>query len=283
MREERPTGERMLSSQDFVWRADEVLRELNRLRDEHGLDEAIRLVIERYVDAEEHSELKRLAEVIAYARRQALIQQRLDDDRELLHHGRLRHEELVSVGHHYEMLRHQACEYNHLLRSLIEISGHFLTRPLLMDWLVTASQGRAQWAKSEVTGAVSEIALHAALQGLPELRGMRYASVSEDLAGYDFVAKWNGQMVTFDAKTGLYTPLAERKHGHQHLEISVPREAVQDLRVTRRGLDILRREVRQVLGKSGPGEWPDLNRGLERRGGYHAAQHHYRGGLPRSA
>jgi len=76
---------------------------------------------------------------------------------------------------------------------------------------------------------------------------LRYGTVEEDLAGYDFVSNWHGRMVTVDAKTGFYAPLSERKHGHKHLEISVPREAVKDFRVTRRGLDILRHEVRQAL------------------------------------
>jgi hypothetical protein len=262
---------RPLNRAEFVHRADEVLDMVIRLRGELGLEEAIRVVIERYVDDEPHPELRRLAEAIAYARRQALIQQRLDDDREQLHHGHLSHDELVSVGHHYEMLRQEACEYNHLLRGVIEYSGMLFTRDLLMRWLVEASQGRMEWAKGEVTGAVSEIALHAALQGLPEFRGLRYASVAEDLAGYDFVAEWNGQLVTVDAKTGLYRPLSERKHGHRHLEISVPREAVEGFRVTRRGLDLLRHEARQALHRQ-----PEDGRQQPGRTGRHASQHHFR-------
>jgi hypothetical protein len=252
----------------FARRADEVLDTVLRLRGELGLDESIRVAIEQYVDGEEHRELRRLAEVIAFARRQALIQQRLDDDREQLHHGDLDHEKRVSVGHHYEMLRHEACEYNHLLRDLIEHSGTLFTRDLLMRWLVEASQGRMDWAKGEVTGAISEIALHAALQGLPELRGVRYATVEEDLAGYDFVAEYGGKLLTLDAKTGFYRPLSERKHGHKHLEISVPREAIEDFRVTRKGLDLLRREVRQALNR-GPEEQHHVS--------YHASRHHFRG------
>jgi hypothetical protein len=98
-----------------------------------------------------------------------------------------------------------------------------------------------------MAGAVSEMALHAALQGLPELKELRYATIEEDLAGYDFVAEWQGKLLTVDAKTGLYYPLSERVHGHRHLEISVPREAVKDFKVTRKGLDLLRHEVRQAL------------------------------------
>lgn len=244
----------------FARRADDILALMATLRTQLGLEEAIRVVAERYVDGEEHPELRRLAEVISYARRQALIQQRLDDDREQLHSGLLEHDERVSVGHHYEMLRHQACEYNHLLRGLIESSGQYFSREDLMGWLVTASQGRAEWATGEVTGAVSEVALHAALQGLPELRGLRYATLEEDLAGYDFVAEWRGKLLTLDAKTGFYRPLTERKHGHKHLEISVPRESIKGFRVTRRGLDLLRTEVKQALGRQpeevAPGQEP---------------------------
>jgi hypothetical protein len=131
---------------------------------------------------------------------------------------------------------------------LIESSRQYFSREELMGWLVEASLGRVQWAHSELTGALSEVALHAALQGLPELEGLRYATVEEDLAGFDFVAQWHGKLLTIDAKTGFYRPLMERKHGHRHLEISVPRQAVQDFRVTRRGLAVLRREARQALG-----------------------------------
>jgi hypothetical protein len=234
----------------FAQRAQDILRLVGDLRGELGLAEAINVVIDRYVDDETHPELRRLGEVLGLARRQALIQQRLDDDREGLHSGRLSHDELVSTGQHYETLRHEACLYNHVLRGLIESSGQHFSRDELMSWLTTASQGRAAWAKGEVTGAVSEIALHAALQGMPELRELRYATLEEDLAGYDFVAQWQGKLLTLDAKTGFYQPLSERIHGHRHLEISVPHEAVRDFRVTRRGLDLLRHEVRQALHRS---------------------------------
>src|ERR1700760_3850130 len=115
--------DRQIEAQEFEKRAQLVLAEIARLREHEGLDEAIRQVMEDYVDGEPHTELQRLAKGLGFARRQALIQQRLDEDREALHHGHLSHEELVSVGHHYEMLRHQACEYNHLLRNMIEVSG----------------------------------------------------------------------------------------------------------------------------------------------------------------
>ncbi len=231
----------------FEKRAADVLNMIDQTREQLGLAEALNVAFDRYVDGETHPELKRFAQVIALARRQAVIQDRLDEDREQLHHGHLDHDELVSKSHHYEMLRHEACSYNHLLRGLIESCGQYFSRDELMDWLVTTSQGRSHWAHSEITGAISEIALHAALQGIPELADLRYASLEEDLSGYDFVATWQGRLVTIDAKTGLYAPLSERKHGHRHLEISVPHEAVSDFRVTRRGLDLLRHEVRQAL------------------------------------
>jgi hypothetical protein len=239
--------ERALNHEDFARRAMAILRVITKLRQHCGLDEAINIVSEEFVDHETHPQLKRLGEVLAFARRQALIQNRLDDDRESLHHGHLSHEELISVGHHYEMLRHQACAYNHLLRGLIESCGHYFSHDELLGWLTSASLGRGGWARAEITGTVSEIALHAALQGLPEIRGLRYATVEEDLVGYDFVGQWQGQMLTIDAKTGFYAPLSERKHGHRHLEISVPHEAVKGLQVNHRGLALLRQEIRQVL------------------------------------
>jgi len=240
----------ILDHEVFAGRASEMLDRVDALRDESGLPEALRIAIEQFVEGESHPELKKFAEVILVARRQALLQQQLDDDRSQLHSGRLDHAERVSTGHHYEMLRREACEYNHLLRSLIESCGQYFSRGELDGWLIRASQGRRDWVGGEVVGAVSEIALHAALQGLPELRGLRYASVDEDLRGYDFVATWQGQMITVDAKTGFYQPLSEEKLGHRHLEISVPRESVNGFRVSRRGLDLLRHEVRQTLHRS---------------------------------
>ncbi len=243
------TTETIVGREALTRRAEEILTIIAHVRGIHGLREAIAVVEERYIDDEPQPELKRLAEVMALARRQALLQQLLDVDREALHHGHLGHEENISTGHHYEMLRHQACTYNHMLRGLIEACGHYFTREELMSWLTSASQGRATWAKGEITGASSEIALHAALVGMPEIRNLRYASVEEDLIGYDFVGEWRGKLLTIDAKTGFYPPLSEIKHGHRHLEIAVPREVVKDLRINHRGLAEVRAEVRLALGE----------------------------------
>jgi hypothetical protein len=239
--------EHELNHDIFASRAEQILSYISQRRAETGLQEAINEIMEKFVELEPHPELVRLAEVLGLARRQAMIQVQLDDDREALHHGNLSHDERLSVSHHYEMLRQQACSYNHLLRGLIESCSQYFYREELMSWMVGASSGQANWAKGEITGAASEIALHAALQGLPEIRGLRYASVEEDLVGYDFVGEWQGKMLTVDAKTGFYPPLSEQKHGHRHLEISVPREVVKDLRVNHRGLALLRREVRVIL------------------------------------
>jgi hypothetical protein len=243
-----------LSTELFQYRARQILGLIEDLRGQVGLTDAINAAVERYVNEEPNGELRRFGEVLGYARRQAIIQQELDDDREALHHGHLSHEELTEKGHHYETLRHGACVYNHVMRSVVETCGQYFMREQLMQWLTTASQGRGEWAKGELTGAISEAALHAALQGMRELKDMRYASIEEDLAGYDFIAEWQGRLVTIDAKTGFYYPLSERKHGHIHLEISVPREAVKNFHVTRRGLDLLRHEVRQALQRSAGAE-----------------------------
>jgi hypothetical protein len=122
-----------------------------------------------------------------------------------------------------------------------------LVREELVGWIASASQGARDWATGEVAGCVSEIALHAALAGLPELREVRYGTVEEDLHGCDFMAQWQGDILSVDAKTGFYRPLSERKHGHRHLEISVPRESMKDFQLTRKGLDVLRQEVRLGL------------------------------------
>jgi hypothetical protein len=191
-----------LSHDVFARRAEDVLAMIDRLRTESSFHEAITAVAQKYVEDERHPDLQRFSDVLAMARRQALLQDQLDNDREQLHHGGLSHDELVSTGHHYEMLRHEACEYNHKLRGLIESCRQYFARDELTGWLVSASQGRAQWAQAEVTGAMSEVALHAALQGMPELAGLRYATVEEDLAGYDFMGQWQGKLLTIDAKTG---------------------------------------------------------------------------------
>jgi hypothetical protein len=252
-----------ISAESLVARAQDILRLMADLRKEMGLGPAIEAVTERFVDNEPDPQLRRLGEVLAVARRQALIQSQLDEDREALHHGHLSHDQHVSVGHHYEMLRHQACTYNHLLRGLIESCGHYFTHRDLMDWLTSASLGRADWAHGEIAGSVSEIALHAALQGLPEIQGLHYGSVEEDLIGYDFVGVWQGSLLTVDAKTGFYAPLLERKHGHRHLEISVPHEAIKDLQVNHRGLALLRKQVREVLTRDDGTEYHATELGLQ--------------------
>ncbi len=241
------TATRHLQHWDFEQRAEAIIGLLEVLRPQVGLSEAQTQLWERFVEHEPGEDLRRFSEIIADGRRQATTQRQLDEDREQLHHGDLNHEGRVAVGHHYEMLRREACIYNHLLRGLIARYGDQLNRHELTDWLTRASLGVHSWVVGEITGAVSEVALHAAIMGLPELEGSRYATVDEDLTGYDFVAHWQGDLVTIDAKSGLYRPLTIRKHGHLHLEVSVPREAIEDFRITRRGLDILRREVRQAL------------------------------------
>ena len=237
----------LLVRENFTRRADEILSLIGRLRQDRDLKEAIQAVAAQFIDQEPQAELRRLGEVLAVTRQQAVVQGRLDTDREALHHGNLSHEQRISTGHHYEMLRHAACTYNHLLRGLIESCSQYVSRDELLGWLSAASAGRTDWARGEITGAVSEIALHAALQGLPEIHELRYGSIDEDLIGYDFVGEWEGNLLTIDAKTGFYAPLGELKHGHRHLEISVPREAVDGLTINHRGLRLLRREVRQVL------------------------------------
>jgi hypothetical protein len=252
-----------LTHADFERRALEIISYIHQLRTELGLSEALTHTWSRYVDGEVRDDLRRFSEVITDARRQAMLQRSLDEDRELLHHGNLSHEERIERGHHYETLRREACIYNHLVRSVVEHHWDHFTRDDLTGWLTSASQGVHGWAVGEITGSVSEIALHVALAGLPELRDVRYGTVDEDLHGYDFVAEWQGRPVTIDAKTGLYWPLTEHKHGHLHLEISVPREAVAGFRVTRRGLDGVRHEVRQALQGTA---------GIDA----HASHHHYR-------
>ena len=240
-----------LEPEAFVRRAASIVEFVDEHRDELGLNQALTAAAERFVHNETNIELMHFAEVVVGARRQARLQDWLDDDRERLHHGRLNHDELTSLGHHYETLRHEACAYNHKLRSVIELSGHYFSRDQLTDWLIAISQGRHEWARAEITGAVSEVVLHAALQGMPQLMGLRYATVEEDLAGYDFIAEFGGKLLTIDAKTGRYWPLSERKHGHRHLEVSVPREAVEGFVPTRHGMNRLRQEVRQALGVAG--------------------------------
>jgi hypothetical protein len=242
-----------LTHTDFTRRAEEIISHIHQLRAELGLSAALTHTWERYVEAETNPELRRFSEVIADARRQAMLQRRLDVDREQLHHGHLTHDQLRETSYHYVTLRREVCVYNHLVRGVIEHHWEHFHRDELTDWLTRASQGVRTWAVAEITGSISEIALHVAMAGLPELRNVRYATVEEDLKGYDFVAEWQGRLVTIDAKTGLYRPQTLRKHGYLHLEISVPREAVADFRVTRRGLDVVRHEVRQALrGSVGP-------------------------------
>lgn len=228
-------------------RAGEILQTIEEYRAGLGLTDALILVHERFVDHEDDEDLRALGELLARARRLSLVQNQLDEDREKLHHGHLDHERREEVGHHYEMLRYEACNYNHRLRNFIEAHREQVSRHELTRWLTTASQGRREWVEGEITGAVSEVALHMALMGLPELRGLRYATLEEDLKGYDFIADWQGKLVTIDAKTGRYHPLSQRKHGHRHLEVSVPREIVNGFRVSKRGLDIVRHETRRVL------------------------------------
>lgn len=228
-------------------RAEEILVFLESYRAEYGWQQVVQLAREKFVENENQPGLQALADLLLKARTLAVVQNQLDDDRRALHSGRLRHEQNVSIGHHYEMLRAEACGFNHQLRGFIEAHREAVDRYELTRWLATASGGRHQWAEAEITGAVSEIALHAALMGLPELHNLRYGTLEEDLHGSDFVANWQGRPLTVDAKTGYFHPLTERKHGQEHLEISVPRDVVQGFRLTRSGLDDLRRDVRRAL------------------------------------
>jgi len=204
---------------------------------------------EKYVEGEQNPELRRLSEIVADARRQVMIQRQLDDDRERLHHERMDHHQHVALAQHYDTLREEACVFNHSLRRFIEGYAGEVNENEVMEWLMIAGFGAREWAESEVIGAVSEIALLTALKDMPELSQVRHATVEEDLHGFDFMAVWRRQPVTIDAKTGLYPPLTLRKRGHRHLEVSVPRQAVRNLRLTPDGLSLLMYEIREALGE----------------------------------
>ena len=244
-------------------RAEEILLFIESYRNEYGWSHVLDLARGQFVDNESQLELRALGDLIVKARTMAVVQNQLDEDRQKLHHGHLSHSENISVGHHYESLRYEACAYNHQLRGFIEAHRESVDRYDLTDWLATASGGHHQWAEAEITGAVSEIALHAALMGLPELKSLRYGTLEEDLHGIDFICSWQGRPVSVDAKTGYYHPLTERKHGMEHIEISVPRDVVQGFRLTRAGLDDLRRDVRRALTWQG-------------RPAQHSSHHYYR-------
>lgn len=235
---------------NYATLAHTVLREIAELEQVHGHDEALRQLIDHY-QGHGHEHEGRLARLLLHARQQARLQDQLNHDRQALHAGRLGHEERASLGHHYETIRYAACEYNHTVRGFIESNREHVSRDELTGWLTTASRGRHGWAEGEVTGAISEIALHAALMGMPELSGVRYATLDEDLHGFDFMATWQGRPVTIDAKTGHYPPITNHHHGQLHLEISVPREALDGFRLTRGGLDGVRHDVRKGLHEHG--------------------------------
>ena len=234
-----------------------VAQQVVELRDElssqsHllGTSDAVHYLEEVYANGSHTELVSSLATVLLHARSHAKLQPLLDADREALHSGLLDHFQRLETGHHYETLRHAACEYNHAVRSFIEAHREMVARDQLVAWLGEFG-GSNRWADAEVTGATSEIALHAALMGLPELANLRYATLDEDLHGFDFTAEWQGQQITIDAKTGRYTPIVERMRGHRHLEIYVPRDAMDGFRLTRHGLDSLRREIRVALSEAG--------------------------------
>lgn len=228
---------------------DGLLQDLSQLTHLYGRSEAAASIEDTY-EKSTNPVLSQLARLLSHAERQALMQDQLNSDRNDLHSGLLTHIQRLEVGNHYETLRYTACEYNHAVRSFIEAHREYVSHAQLLDWLTQASQGQRRWADGEVTGATSEIALHAALMGMPELSGLRYATLEEDLHGFDFTAEWQGQQVTIDAKTGRYAPIVERMRGHRHLEIYVPRDAMEGFRLTRHGLDSLRREMRVALAQA---------------------------------
>ena len=237
----------MSPTADFTHRAQDVLLFLDVYRGRHERPRMVELANEQFITHEQRPELRQLAQLLLLARQQSELQRALDADRAQLHSGRLAHEARVTVGHHYEMMRRDACEYNHHLRGFVEANREHVSRADLTDWLTTASHGRRPWVEGEVTGAISEVALHAALMGLPELRQLRYGTVAEDLQGFDFIASWQGRVLSVDAKTGRFHPVMARKHDHLHLEVSVPREALDGFRLGRHGLDLLRRDIRRAL------------------------------------
>lgn len=215
----------------------------------YGASEAADYVEGIYTNNTCTEPMSSLALLLIHAGRQAKLQSLLDIDREALHSGRLNHYQNIETGHHYETLRHAACEFNHAVRSFIESHREEVTHDQLVGWLTEAGHNQ-RWADGEVTGATSEIALHAALMGMPELSGLRYATLEEDLHGFDFTADWQGHQVTIDAKTGRYAPIVERMRGQRHLEIYVPRDVMDGFRLTRYGLDSLRREMRVALAQA---------------------------------
>lgn len=269
-------SENMLERAQIVNRVEEIISALERGRTEHGVSEGLTLVWEQYVDGESDVELRRLSEIVADARRQAVAQRHLDDDKDRLHQGGLNHEERVEVGHNYEMLRRMACTYNHLLRGFIEKYADVVEEREVIDWLFRASFGVKTWAVSEVVGAVTELALHAALRDMPELISVRHATVDEDLSGYDFVARWGDAEITIDAKTGMYPPMSLRRRGVRLLEIYVPKQSVRHLRLTNEGLALVELEVRRMLNAPEDGRAGSSRHFASRHGAHHARQRHNR-------
>jgi|GEM_PF-1265449 hypothetical protein len=265
----------MLTRSQVVDRAETIVSDLDSFRAQHGQSEALTLVWEKYVEAETDPDMRRLGELIADSRRQAMIQHQLDDDREAMHSGRLNREQFQEMQHRFDTLRRNACVYNHMTRVFIDEYAEVVSEHEIVDWMIGASFGARQWALAVVRGAVSEIALRRALLNMPELSGVRHSTVEEDLVGIDFIAQCQGQVLTIDAKSGLYRPLSLHKRGHRHLEISVPRDAIEKLRLSDEGEKLLHEEIRQALGESGEKARPSRHL-EERHKDFHEEQWHYR-------
>ncbi len=116
-------------------------------------------------------------------------------------------------------LKYRACEYNHVVRDTILQGRRQFDRPTPTSWMTGATSSRyPRWARDTIAGASAEVALYDALNTMPEMADVAFASTEKDLRGIDIEAQSDGRPIGFDVKFGeKETRRSVRGSGHNQM------------------------------------------------------------------
>lgn len=212
-------------SEAYRAQAEDLLATLNRPGQKAANYE---LAWQTYVTEEENRELARFAALILGAYGYHQYQGELDTIRS----GGYDHLQISEQKSYRDQYRYALCQYNHQIRDFILERGDLVSREELEQWMAGASQSEP-WAKSVITGAVSEVAVFRALQEDRALKNLRFGSVEEDLAGTDMRAETDfGRPILIDVKSGSHEPVTRKTSHGLKLEISLRHQLLQGYHLT---------------------------------------------------
>lgn len=179
---------------------------------------------ETYVEQEEQPVLQELSELLINARAMFKTQQRLTH---------LSQAERPQKLPEYRALKAASAEYNGHLREFIDANRAKIGPLQLRSWLERASSS-SQWTGRVLGGIIPEVAAKAELRSLPDVAGVRFSTVSEDLHGVDLVATLHdGRTRNIDIKASDRYQHGDMTITKDGLKLVIPPEQLDGFRVAK--------------------------------------------------